>query len=331
MAVDSSIELVKWILKQKSEFDLSFVRYDWTRQLEFTLHDYQCEISFRGERLVGRGTDTCENSAIVKATAEVLERAFVKHNRLKTTNGVAFHTSELAASRAAKSELLERDSFMTVWLTGGFLVDRTVQAKFLSGSVRSLISHFLGRQVQISLWSASESPMSVFATASGYDRNNGIPFGFVIGGSWSWTRQSVESACLEVARSAADLADAKSPHTMTINDFYKKTKFSPRDHDSLALNPQNREHFAFLFEKPSDVSWKTCPTFDSKSNQFEFRKLKCPPEFGNNGELPGICVQAKCPNLQDYFVGPAEDKHINSYRIPKAWKAQNLTVPHPFG
>lgn len=99
--------LAQWLYSQAEYNQLSFKNLTWPKKFGLDFYDYSCEISISGRIFEGRGTDSDEELAIEKASAEAIERAICWFYRIDT-DGVAVHTNLASAEENALLEAKER-------------------------------------------------------------------------------------------------------------------------------------------------------------------------------------------------------------------------------
>ncbi len=106
--MDGFSAVESWLLKMKSKGLIKVIRQKWPEHWQMNLHDFEVQLFFYEQVLLGRGTDSDPHIALVKATMEAIERAICVANGLKNSSGVAIHFDESAARKGALAEYLER-------------------------------------------------------------------------------------------------------------------------------------------------------------------------------------------------------------------------------
>jgi hypothetical protein len=113
-------EFADWINEFESKIGFEYSSFDWTKTLPTHAYDIQCSFVRNGKHYVGRGTEENKDLAIIKSTAEMLERFFL--DQLKK-----------ADSSNGRSKSLEYAVFQDHVVFGGVLQPPKLQAPtFLS-------------------------------------------------------------------------------------------------------------------------------------------------------------------------------------------------------
>ena len=109
--MENNEKLIANIQKLAIDGHIKILKLDWTVQFNINLHDYIVKFEYENSTYEGRGTDANEDTAIIKAYAEALERYIVFKYEINSTNGCAVHTNLMNSRMNAKKELIERDLF----------------------------------------------------------------------------------------------------------------------------------------------------------------------------------------------------------------------------
>jgi hypothetical protein len=274
-------KFIDWINDYSEKLGLEYSQFDWTQELDAELYDIQCSSKSNGKIVTGRGTDKDKDTAIVKATAEVLERYFL--NRLTeadSSNGVAIHTERQFAELSALFELLERDSFFCHFLTKTPFdsIDSTIiNEASLCRSILDLLES-KGAEVRFGKMKTDYRFSAVVCAIFGTHSANG--FGMTLGTSVKQTlKEGILSALLESARSAVGYLSLTSEELTTLRSADNAACSTPEHHLLVGLEPNYSERFkreffdtpAVAFEKSEldldDVSISSfMPLIDEDSN-----------------------------------------------------------------
>jgi len=105
--MENSSLIVDWVLQNSRGLGLTVQKVTWIDEWLPGYFDYHVEVSVGGHIHKGRGTDSSEQLAFVKAAAEALERAACYS--LDNPWGTAAHSDPKEAERRAYAELLGMD------------------------------------------------------------------------------------------------------------------------------------------------------------------------------------------------------------------------------
>lgn len=106
----NQISALKWLNERRSRGDLRVRQFSWPEHYGFRFFDYEISLNLQGVEYKGRGKDSQEDVAIMKAGAECVERAYCGWNGLPSS-GVAAQLTEPEAKVNAWQELDEHDIF----------------------------------------------------------------------------------------------------------------------------------------------------------------------------------------------------------------------------
>ena len=102
--------------------NLKVEKLTWTEKWLPGYNHVHVEISLDGMMANGSGIDRVGDTAFIKAGVEAVERIICLQNKI-SSNGVAGHIDDALAKQNAKYELLERDAFLSHYLTRTPLID----------------------------------------------------------------------------------------------------------------------------------------------------------------------------------------------------------------
>lgn len=236
---------IDWINEFSQKLGLEYSTFEWTRELDDELYDVQCRFGGTEKTLAGRGTDHNKTSAIVKATAECLERYFLDQlTEADSSNGVAIHTERQAAELNALCELLERDSFFCHFLTKSpfdSVGESKVRESALCSSILNLLSS-KGAEIRFGQMRTDSRFSGVVCAIFGTHSANG--FGMTLGTSVKRTlEESIESALLESARSAVGYLSMESNELSALRKSAGWVCVTPEHHLLVGLDPSYAEKF----------------------------------------------------------------------------------------
>lgn len=229
----------RWIEQYNEKLGLEYSQFGWTQGLDAELHDIQCSLKFGGNQVLGRGTDVSENVAIVKATAEVLERYFLDQLSVaETSNGVAVHTVQQFAELNATFELLERDAFLCHFLTKvpfSSVELPGIQESKLFNSILKLLEA-QGAEVKFGQMNTDSRFKGIVCAIFGIHSASG--FGMTLGTSVRATlHESVMSSLIESARSAINYLSLNKEEVTAACRRESLLCTSPEDHLLVGLDP----------------------------------------------------------------------------------------------
>jgi hypothetical protein len=238
-------EFIAWINEFNQKLGLEYSMFDWTRELDDELVDVQCSFGSTGKTLAGRGTDKSKESAIVKATAECLERYFLDRlTEADSSNGVAIHTERQAAELNALFELLERDAFFCHFLTKipfSSVDDSKVRESALCSSILDLLKS-KGAEIRFGQMRTDSRFSAVICAIFGAQSASG--FGMTLGTCVKRTlEESIESALLESARSAVGYLSMESDLLTALRKSASGICSAPEHHLLVGLDPIYAETF----------------------------------------------------------------------------------------
>jgi hypothetical protein len=193
-----------WINICNLKLGLNYVQFDWTKNLSVDAYDIQCEYEKNGKTYSGRGTELNKEMAIIKSTAEMLERFFLDQiNDADTSNGVAVHTDAKLAELSALFELVERDSFFCHFLTRTPFKELKISETSGPTFRKSILSLLRSRGAEVRLGQMhTDSRFSAVICAT-FGLETDVPFGMSLGTSVKQSLdEAIDSALIESARSA---------------------------------------------------------------------------------------------------------------------------------
>lgn len=327
-----------WINEFESKIGFEYSSFDWIKKLPTDAYDIQCSFVRNGKHYVGRGTEENRDLAIIKATAEMLERLFLDQIiEADSSNGVAVHTDVKTAEVSALCELLERDSFFCHYLTKTPFKEIDISSfpnpPLLQGIFKLLRSH--GAEIRIGQMCTDSRFSSVVCAIFGLSVES--PFGMALGTSVKLTvAEALESALIEAARSA--IAYLLNPQLLTPEkDSNANPTFSgPEDHLRVGLNIDYAIQFRELFFENhldqfeslgSEINFEMVSISSFKPELFDGPICMSPPIFmarASSNSLINLFFGEFIPNesrlnrLSDFLRRPISLHEINDAIHPFA-------------
>ena len=114
--MDNTKELKQWIIDNADALKLKVERLHWIKDWFPGYSDYWVSAIINNESFEGRGIDSDDEQAFLKAFSELVERIFCFYNGINS-NGVAAHYNKNSAILNARKELIERDAVLCHHLT----------------------------------------------------------------------------------------------------------------------------------------------------------------------------------------------------------------------
>jgi len=292
--------------------DLKIERMDWIQNWFPEHKDFKISFSASGEVLTGRGIDTDEDTALIKAFSELVERSVCSIHGINS-NGVAAHYDKESAVLNAKKELAERDAILCHHLTG---------KPFFSNEKPTMLDELklalLGFGMDLTFAEAI-SPVAglhvVVCRISGRDRFGAL-WGF---GCDADLNKAFDHAAFECMVNASAYIYGSYGLTPSSNDLRKGL-----DHQ--------RFHFA---ENVSEM--KVVRDFKVPSPILTMDEIECielGAEFSPWLTAPIFVMQAKSSLLQSMFYGEADENKLNTERLSlfSGEKLKEISrIPHPIG
>jgi len=327
----------EWIAQYGPRLSFEYGQFDWTQKLDVELHDLQCEFMINGKSFLGRGTHSVKDTAIVKATAETLERYFLDQMPdADTSNGVAIHSQQQHAELNALCELLERDSFFCHFLTKTPFKEITEAESFRREDCRAIIKYLqsLGAEVRFGSMRTHPKFHGVICAVFGLKANH--TFGMTLGTSTQPNlHDALYSALVEAVRSALGylLGTVQRPQS----DLRRRSVFNnmtPQKHLELALDPAYAVHFRDVF---FDAETGTDQVNNIDLNQISISSFKTNlNNVDSNISPPLLLARASSSDVLNLYFG-SFNKDARSLRRLSAFLGRQILEDevnsdlHPFG
>lgn len=323
MAKDTSV--LKWCLDNTKKFNFTIKEIQSTPKFLPGYHDYLVKIFFNNETFYGRGIDSHETTALVKAFAELFERIVMFDSEFPNSNGIACHTDIKKAQENAKREMIERDSFFCHYLNR---ISFKKEIKIFSTKIKESI-HQLEKvyksDTNVYLMDNSLGYYNVLCLAKGHRCQH--PFSYILGAS---SHLDLEKAITK-AYSEVLINVVSSQHNLyKIPDFKDNYTDVNRitDHGHAALKPEFDKYNSLEFI--SNDNFKIYESLPVTTN-FSYQKITAPDYLK---DTPFIFVKASSKNVQEAIVGNNILNQINTMRINKNNTINNIIQNykvHPFG
>ena len=271
----------------------------WPNLLGFEVFDYEVSIVIDGKLSTGRGVDEIESLALDKAIGEAFERSLAERLPVERRGGgFAVHPERELAIKAARLELIERDSFYCHFLTSTpFKKIENWQEQAIA---RPLVRLCRERGLLLNAVSLA-TPIGVncvLVTAQGREakfKRFGLRLGF--GCTDTTIEAALKKAILEVMPnlSAAVLNDQHDSLSMT--EFAKLKDVEPIHHQRWALNEEAGSSLDHCL--PRDQNTVAGQPLDL--SRLEIREENAESYWP--GGLPLIAVAAHHPSAIRNFTG----------------------------
>lgn len=316
------ISLEEWLAGSISKINLSTKRLTAIQDFFPDLHDFATTITFNNREISGRGSKNTEDLAIRVSLIEALERIFVRHNKLPTTNGVAAHTDKIQAKKNAKFELIERDLFLSHFLT------RTpfTPIQSLDALPSNAVDFVCNASDSISLYKMRQTNVGsgFVCTISGGNFWGGL-FGLSFGTEDH--SELIKSAFLEAFRQYLYLRTYNELGlSISLDVFSNLETWNFKKHSLLSRNVEYFKNISFFFN--DRVEKDHLVIYDN--NEFSFKDLKINIEPFDTAP---ICVtQCSSPYCQNLYLGQTREELISKPGLKRflGFEVQQLNLmPHP--
>ncbi len=246
--MENKEKLIANIQKLAIEGHINILKLDWTEQFNIDLHDYIVKFKYENTTYEGRGTDPDEDTAIIKAYAEAVERYVVFKYEINSTNGCAVHTSLLNSKLNAKKELIERDLFSIYFL---FNLNRNkIENPIGNQSIKNLIFSRKDKIIQYQIFSDFYVTMTLILSNDGFIAGLGCD---------QDSEKSADHSLIEATRQYVHGVIFNNKTEIGLDKFYKKSDLSFKDHGNLAFNndyiQKIRRHFSAKQQTPPNLMY----------------------------------------------------------------------------
>lgn len=316
------ISIEKWLAANISKLEI--ITNQLTKIQEFfpNLYDFETTITVNGRKFHGRGTKSDEDLAITVSLIESLERIVVRHSKISTTNGVAAHPTRRQAEKKSLFELIERDLFLSHFLTKTPLTPLSYPQKIPS-KVRDYINEASDRLSFYKMRQANVGTGYVCLITGG-NRWGGI-FGLSFGNENH--DELIQSAFLEAFRQYSYLRFSNQlEESLSLEDFNNLKTWNFKSHALLSRNLNYFKSISDLFGEKNESNHIV--VYDD--NEFKFKELK--PNIAPFDSLPIYVIQCSNTNCQNLYVGLATKESISKTGINRFLGFEPLELnlsPHP--
>jgi hypothetical protein len=299
-----------WILNNVHSLNLKIERMEWVQDWFPKYNDFK--ITLPDNLLSGRGVDADEDSALLKAFAELVERSVCLDYQIHS-NGVAVHHDLSLAIENARKELIERDAILCHHLTGKpYFIDQKPR-RF--AELKSLLFD-LGLDLAFAeAISAVEGIRVVLCRISGREKFGSF-WGF---GSETELDKAFEHAFFE---------------SMVNVSSFLYGRYKPTLNSQNLLNGLDHQNFHFM-NKPNEMGVISgCNVLAPILALTDIKVQELKIENTLLSSVPMFAVRAESSRLQNIFYGVADETKINKERL-RLFLDEDLRdiskVPHPIG
>lgn len=319
------MSIEEWLAASISKIELNTKRLTGIQEFFPQLHDFATTIVVNKNEARGRGTKTDEDLAIKVSLIEALERIFVRYNKVDTTNGVAAHLDKDQAKIKAKFELIERDLFLSHFIT------KTPFTPLLSlPSLPSLPSKALdfitNASDKFSFYKMRPSNLGTgyVCVISGEDRWGGL-FGLSFGNESQ--DELIQSAFIEAFRQYLYFRTFNElDQSISFEEFFKLESWDFKKHSLLSRNVKYFKDISNFF----DESFANERLVIYEDNEFTFKDLRI--NIQPFDTAPIHVVQCSSPYCQNLYLGPLKEESISRPGLTRflGFTPQQLNMmPHP--
>ena len=317
--MDNIKKLKHWIADHAETLKLQVERMHWVDDWFPGYFDFSLSAKVDGQTFTGRGIADDEDTALLKAFSEMVERVYCFYHKIGS-NGVATHPDGEQAIFNAKKELIERDAVLCHTLTN------TPFFPALAYEYHSIADHLAKRGVSLNLALAhsSISDLSVVVcTASGA----GIP-GQLFGCGCNSDEQSAAlKAIFECMINTVAILDGHDKILpLKLSDFTQMQVQGPDEHKRVHFS---EKLFCLKTESVNSLRPRHLMLDDISTHEL----LSPIPLFDS---IPLSVMRAQSDSLQKMLYGTPKIESVNLNRLTN-FAGRSLTildlvsVPHPIG
>lgn len=319
--MDNQKELKNWILENAHTLDIKIERMEWIKTWFPEFSDFNVKACFNGHIIEGRGIDKDQDSALLKAFSEIIERMTCKRLGIRS-NGVAAHFDKDLARMNARMELVERDAILSHFLTNEpFFLKETFP--WMREFEKKLLS--IGLEVSFGeAYSAVKDCRVVVCKILGKEKF-GAFWGHGVNSNLSNAYYHAALECM--VNVSANLYGAYKPQGIDLESFMQLDSVNGLDHQRLHF-------FKDLIEFKIDESCKSERAF-LHLDEIEVEDIEI-TNIEDFSSVPLLVCRAFSNRLQNIFYKKANKDEINLSRL-KQISSRELAfsdismVPHPIG
>jgi ribosomal protein S12 methylthiotransferase accessory factor YcaO len=313
--VENSEKIIKWSLDNKNLLNLEVVYYTGLKDFLPKVEDIGINISINNLTFHGRGSDSIEEIAYLKALSECVERATTFFLEIPNTNGIAAHFDLSSAKKNARNELIERDAFLCNFLLNSNL--KKIQTRLfprLSTEKHIVIDYF----------EMAKNQMGVGVLAFTSSSKNFLSYGLAFASN---VETSLEKSTTELLRDFVHFENKQNIQSISIEDFNNAKESNLNAHRYVSNTKEYLE--LFLKSITNENFTSSQPTY--KEDDFSYKVISQQKLFHN---CPLHVVQAINPKLQNLFTGPTTADKVNFTRLTevagRVIRENDLNfLPHP--
>ncbi|MBX2994961.1 MAG: YcaO-like family protein [Bdellovibrionaceae bacterium] len=321
----SSQRALAWLLERSGSLELQIAQQDWLEEILEGWIDLQCTFQFEGRQLATWGASDNNDTALLKAFAEALERLAMLTSAHQNSNGFAAHIDPVEARRNAKLELIERDLFFCHFLTKTPLTPFAVPSNWFWASDAADWAEERG----LSLRFYHLGSTGLFCRIDGRHHENA--FGLISGLAFKPTHEaSALSAFVEAGRAATVQRLLPFPtKSLSISEFWELPSPNFGHHGRLALDVGYASSLDWFFAETPGAS---APGRELEDSWIEVEDLTLPIE--SLRDCPYVFARAFSARAQNLFIGKARPEVVNLARLSE-FAGRELSfddlnpLPHP--
>ncbi len=309
--------MLAWFLKNSERLNLAVFRDREVTKYLPRAYDHMVTVQLGEQAIWGRGIDSDETKSLTAACAEVVERATLYHKKACgkswTSSGIAAHLNFDEAKERAMAELIERDAFLSHYLTfSSFIEIETPSSLFRTKAALRLdgIDLHLGKLQSPSNWHTT--------VAACFGTNAAKPFGMFIGAA---TKRSQDESIIKATNEVIAFVSGflRDSNRRTAEEAFDGPLYHYK-FSSEQLNISLMHHFFSKTDKD---------LYHLDLSQIVTKRLDLHPSFIG---CPVTVVRATSPDAQQLFFGETKPEHINFKRLSQflgkevRWEDVNKTT-----
>jgi len=324
-----SKEIGRWLIANSKHLNLKVAKASWVKDWIPKHKHVRVEVNINGVTGIGTGIDISEDLALVKAGSEAIERVFCIQNS-KHSTGIAAHVEIERAKENAMLELMERDIFLSHYLTREpFIIENEIQAANIEyGQIRKKLQS-LGVDFDVLKMKTEKSYYGYVCFAS--PSAQPASFSSIIGLGFSKDQNiAIEKSIAEcLLNTIFHLHNKDTVPSLSLDEFNSKLKHGPTEHRELFLSSSCQNEIKKLISTTTDEQ-----VFDDSHFHFEFQELLSDSEILLDS--PFKVYQATSSDVQNMFYGPTNISTLNIIRL-EHFKKEKINVedlnmlPHCLG
>lgn len=323
-------KMKQWIQDNAGKLSLVAQELTWIENWLPGYHDFSVKIEVEGRQFVGRGISDDEDTAIVKATVEAIERSAALALGLPSTSGFACHVTSHDAAQHARMELVERDTFFCHYFTRSPFSKIDASKLLPLPFIGTVIARLEAQGVQLRFAKMNGPRHASQVVCGAFGENAKKPFGVVVGlGCKIDFEAAAFHAMTECLLNVVTILEDTNVAALNLIDFSSIENPRAHDHLRLGLSLTAGKNFAKLFETEKGA-WAS----DDTSIEVNPVPLAALPRLFHSAPLY-FCL-ATSPSVQTAVFGHTKPTCFNLARLShfagRTLTADELeTFPHPMG